>query len=419
MKMPKHLYYITHKDNLKSILKYGIFSHRHAEKWGLLGRLIAKKTVIYDKDIINIRRDKKFKDRSLWDYANVYFQARNPMLYQVIKKFRSEEIVLLQINPDIIKLPGAVVTDGNAASESTDFFENESIKKSLNNLDDTLFNRDYWTDIYDGKRKIMAEVLIPNKIPSKNIIGIYTDSQKTSKSITEQLEKILNNIPVTPEPWMFFRPRYIKVICPIENVPFHNREHQDTLQNLKNQAHITLKQGDMFFSKMQTFTISVNTVGVMGKGLASRAKYQFPGLYVVYQDLCRQRKLKMGSPFLYKSSESIDKILMEDFFSFTGKKRESSCFLLFPTKNHWKYNSPIEGIEKGLKWLAENYKDQGIESLALPALGCGLGGLAWKEVGPLMCKYLKQMDIKSEIYLPLETEILKEQLQPDFLFNNL
>ena len=52
----------------------------------------------------------------------------------------------------------------------------------------------------------------------------------------------------------------------------------------------------MFFSKMQTLTISVNIVGVMGKGIASRARYQFPDVFVYYQDLCKRKELKMGTP---------------------------------------------------------------------------------------------------------------------------
>jgi len=90
-------------------------------------------------------------------------------------------------------------------------------------------------------------------------------------------------------------------------------------------------------------------------------------------------------------------------------------FLLFPTKNHWREKSPIEGIERGLQWLVENYKKLDISSIALPALGCGLGGLDWKDVGPLMCRYLSQTNLQSSIYLPLERPIPPEQLNPEFL----
>ena len=170
----------------------------------------------------------------------------------------------------------------------------------------------------------------------------------------------------------------------------------------------------MFLSDLQTFTISVNTVGVMGKGLASRAKYQFPDVYVRYQQLCRQKKIKMGVPYLVKREENYEKTLMEETSS-AVTENGARWLLLFPTKNHWREKSPYEGIERGLQWLVQNYKNQGIQSLALPALGCGLGGLSWKDIGPLMCKYLHQMEIKSSIYLPLGSSIPKEWLEPEFL----
>jgi hypothetical protein len=50
-------------------------------------------------------------------------------------------------------------------------------------------------------------------------------------------------------------------------------------------------------------------------------------------------------------------------------------FLLFPTRRHWREKSDIGGIEKGLQWIRDNYRREGIQSLAIPALGCGLGGL--------------------------------------------
>ena len=93
----------------------------------------------------------------------------------------------------------------------------------------------------------------------------------------------------------------------------------------------------------------------------------------------------------------------------------SRWFLLFPTKNHWRENSLFKGIERGLQYLLDNYKKLDIKSIAMPSLGCGLGGLDWKDVGPLMCQYLKQMNIESHIYLPIEQRIPEEQLEPQFL----
>ncbi len=392
MKIPKHFYYITHRDNLKSVLEKGILS-RNKTKDSLLAKIGLSQKIksIHSEDVIEIRKEKQFKNRSLWDYANVYFQARTPMLYLVKHKFGEGNIIVLQINSDIIDNSDVGITDGNAASQNTVFFED--INEALKALNPEQFKKEYWTGDDDAKRKIMAELLVYDFIPPEKIIGIYTANEEIANEIRKGFIGPLN---IMPNPNMFFLPEFQKSLS----------------------SHITLAKGDMFFSKMQTFTISVNTVGVMGKGLASRAKYQFPDVYVHYQDLCRQKKLKMGIPFLYKREGNFIKTLMEDTRT-VETENGSRWFLLFPTKNHWRTSSPIDGIEEGMHWLSDNYKSLGIESIALPALGCGLGGLDWKDVGPLMCQYLNKMDIPACIYLPIEKQVPQEQLEPQFLLKTV
>ena len=389
MNIPKNFYYLTHVDNLKSILKNGILSRNQIkDENSLWVKLKLAKGIksIHAEDIVQKRRNKKFKNRSLWDYANLYFQARNPMLYRVIRKFEAKNIIVLQVNSNVIKSSNIGITDGNAASDHTQFFTD--IKQGLTALTQEQFNKDYWTESDDARRKIMAELLVYDRISPDKIIGIYVSNEE----VATKIRKEMGPLNIISDNKMFFLPSDQKYIS----------------------NHITLARGDMFFSTMKTFTVSVNTVGVMGKGLASRAKYQFPDVYVLYQDLCRQRKLKMGTPFLYKREENFERSLAEDTESFVTENG-NRWFLLFPTKNHWKESSPIEGIERGLQWLLNNYKNLNIESIALPSLGCGLGGLDWKDVGPLMCKYLAQMDIQSCIYLPVEKQIPFEQLEPQFL----
>ncbi|MHC5595832.1 MAG: macro domain-containing protein [Nostoc sp.] len=179
---------------------------------------------------------------------------------------------------------------------------------------------------------------------------------------------------------------------------------------------VSLIEGDMFFSKMQTLTISVNCVGVMGKGLASTAKYRFPDMYVHYEDLCKKKILQMGKPKLHKRESSIFNQLAEETTSLPSQNGET-WFLLFPTKQHWKNNADLDGIEEGLKWVQDNYKKEGIKSLAMPALGCGLGNLEWSDVGRLMCKYLKNLDIHVSIYLPTDRKIAGEFLTKEFLLS--
>lgn len=170
----------------------------------------------------------------------------------------------------------------------------------------------------------------------------------------------------------------------------------------------------MFFSMMQTLTVSVNTRGIMGKGLASRAKYQFPDVYVVYQDACRRKMLRMGKPYLYKREAFVDQELADEPGTLPTVNAEK-WFLLFATKRHWRDNGDLAGIEAGLRWVRENYKHEGIQSLALPALGCGLGNLDWRDVGPMMCRELATLDIPVAIYLPRERQVANDLVTPEFL----
>jgi O-acetyl-ADP-ribose deacetylase (regulator of RNase III) len=252
------------------------------------------------------------------------------------------------------------------------------------------WNKEYWSEADGSKRLMMSELIVKNKIPPEYIESIYVAEENIGNNV-----KALTSFEATiTEPNLFFRPGYVNKL-------------KDT--------NITLIQGDMFFSYAQTLTISVNTVGVMGKGLASRAKYQFPDVYLQYQDACRSGKIKTGKPWIYKREILMDEELADNP-STLENPNGLRWFLLFPTKRHWKEKSHLGDIEKGLIWLLKHYKKEKITSLSLPALGCGLGQLQWSEVGPLMCKYLLKMDIPIKIYLPREDNIQKsEYLSKEFL----
>jgi hypothetical protein len=231
-------------------------------------------------------------------------------------------------------------------------------------------------------------------IPPESIHTIFVADHTVGEKVRSLARMSLP--PVVPEPTMFFFPA----------------KSYRILSNLK------LAEGDMFFSKCQTLTVSVNTIGIMGKGLASRAKYQFPDVYVTYQDACRKKVLRMGKPFLYKREAPFDDELADDPATLSVPNGVK-WFLLFATKHHWRDNSDLTGIDEGLRWIAENYKSEGIKSIALPALGCGLGNLAWKDVGPVMCGRLSALEISAVIYLPREKEIPAEYLSPEFLLGKL
>lgn len=137
--------------------------------------------------------------------------------------------------------------------------------------------------------------------------------------------------------------------------------------------------GDIFLSCAQTIVNPVNTVGVMGKGLALQFKNKYPKMYLSYKKYCNSGIFTIGKLILYKE----------------GNRN----ILLFPTKTHWKCASKPEYIKVGLQKFVETYKEKNITSIAFPLIGCGCGGLSRQLVISLMEKYLSQVDIPVYVYI--------------------
>lgn len=155
---------------------------------------------------------------------------------------------------------------------------------------------------------------------------------------------------------------------------------------------LTYIKGDLFSSPAQVLVNTVNTVGIMGKGLALEFKTRYPEMFKEYQKVCNDNLLDIGKLFLWK--------------------KEDKWVLLFPTKKHWRSPSKLDYIEKGLEKFVQSYDELGIESIAFPKLGCGNGGLDWADVKPLMEKYLKHLPINIYIYLDNYKEAVSEHEQP-------
>jgi len=380
----KQLYYITHITNLPSILQHGILSHRRIEDSGI------PYARIYDAAIVSKRAARTSPDgKSLWDFANLYFQPRNPMLYRVLHEKDDSEIAVVGVDRGVLREPTAFVALGNAASIETEILHAPSAMGRISDIWD-IISRNWWNAVDGSKRKIMAECLVPDAVSPDRVLSVFVSSHAAAERVKAM--PLCRSVPVIPEPHMFFLPA---------------RRYQIT-------DHLSLADGDMFFSRMQTLTVSVNVVGIMGKGLASRAKYQFPDVYVFYQDACRRKRLRMGKPCLYKREAFVDQELADDPITLSDVNA-NKWFLLFATKRHWRETSDMEGIRQGLRWLRENYQAECIKSIAMPALGCGLGRLAWRDVGPLMCRELSALDIPVAIYLPREREIPQEFLSSEYL----
>ena len=109
----------------------------------------------------------------------------------------------------------------------------------------------------------------------------------------------------------------------------------------------------------------VNCVGVMGRGLALAFRERFPGNFAAYAAACRRGAVVPGEMFVFDTGQERPRLIVN-----------------FPTKRHWRDASRMEDLERGLDSLAEHVRESELRSIALPALGCGLGGLDWSEVRP-------------------------------------
>lgn len=150
---------------------------------------------------------------------------------------------------------------------------------------------------------------------------------------------------------------------------------------------------NMFESNAQTLVNTVNTVGVMGKGIALEFKRRFPEMYHDYVARCQTGTVKLGEPYVYSKSRP--------------------WIINFPTKDHWRSVSRIGDIVQGLKYLHEHYRSWGVESMAVPPLGCGSGQLEWRVVGRTLYRWLKRFEIPVELYAPYGTP--NEEVQLRFL----
>lgn len=162
---------------------------------------------------------------------------------------------------------------------------------------------------------------------------------------------------------------------------------------------ITYLESSVFESPAQTLVNTVNTVGVMGKGIAKEFKARYPKMYAEYRQLCDTRSLQVGQLHLWRS--------------------DTRWVLNFPTKTTWKLPSKIDYIHLGLFKFVESYKALGITSASFPPLGCGNGNLQWIDVKPVMEHYLSKVDIPIYIHdVQVAADFVAEHKRPAKAPNN-
>lgn len=155
--------------------------------------------------------------------------------------------------------------------------------------------------------------------------------------------------------------------------------------------------GNIIEADAEALVNTVNTVGVMGKGIALAFKKAFPNNYKVYRQACQDEEFNIGDLLITNTGQLAPKYVVN-----------------FPTKKHWRGRSKIEFVEIGMQELVKEINLREIKSIAIPPLGCGNGGLNWREVKPIILKNLEVLANKVEviIYEPgFNNQIIKPKKQ--------
>jgi O-acetyl-ADP-ribose deacetylase (regulator of RNase III) len=139
---------------------------------------------------------------------------------------------------------------------------------------------------------------------------------------------------------------------------------------------IEFTQGNLLEADVEALVNTVNTVGVMGKGIALQFKQAYPENFKAYERACKAGEVELGRMFVWHSDR-------------LGNPR---MIINFPTKRHWRAKSRLKDVQAGLDALRAMLGKEGVKSLAVPPLGCGHGGLAWSDVRPLIVSALGDLD---------------------------
>lgn len=162
---------------------------------------------------------------------------------------------------------------------------------------------------------------------------------------------------------------------------------------------IHYKTGNLLDSKAEALVNTVNTVGIMGKGIALQFKNMFPNNFKLYAQACKNKEVKVGQL-----------LITEEEALLAGKK----IIINFPTKTNWRLPSEYPYIEAGLTELVKVIREKNIKSIAIPPLGSGNGGLDWNKVKLIMEKHLADVDCDIHIYEPsfaIQEALKKERVK--------
>lgn len=156
---------------------------------------------------------------------------------------------------------------------------------------------------------------------------------------------------------------------------------------------VEIAKGDLLEQRVDAIVNTVNTVGVMGKGIALQFKRKWPANFKAYEAACKSGEVVPCKMFVFDN----------------GQLAEPKFIINFPTKRHWRQASKLSDIECGLDDLIKQIRSLRIRSIAIPPLGCGNGGLEWAQVRPLIEEAFSAVpEVEARLFAPSDGAGVRE-----------
>lgn len=366
------LYHFTHVNNLASIFGSGrLVADGAAAVAGLT-------TDVGDAGVKAARRRRLVPITPggvVADYVPFYLAPRSPMMFRIACDHRDgvvgrypdgdDPLVYLVTSMDRLVASGLqwAATDGNAAASVTQFTSKPEDLVTM--IDWPLMHAAYWNDTpddLDRQRRRMAEVLVHQSCPTSLLHGCAVRTVEWERPVAEILSAHGISHLYLGQAHLVLRLRATEVTSVIE-----------------------VGTGNLLTADVAALVNTVNTVGVMGKGIALQFKRAFPANYAAYRAACERGDVRLGKMFVFD----------------TDRLGSPRYVINFPTKEHWRSRSTLADIHTGLADLVRVVGELDISSVAVPALGCGNGGLDWSAVRTMIEKAFTELpEVRVLLFAP-------------------
>lgn len=361
---PTVVVHFTHVSHLPTIVERGLLSGTAAQQVGLV------QTEVGNKDIKAMRRSRAVPvppGGVVADYAPFYYAPRSPMMYVIDRGGVStyaggcDDLVYLVTTVErLTALPASLVfTDRNAVLGIAEFSADLDRLESL--IDWPLMGSTMWnnTDAHpDRKERRMAECLVHRRVPWPVFTEIVAKTRRARWRLRQWSLRLAGTYRSLSDP-------------------------AGTSNRMERTSMITQGHGNLLDADVDALVNTVNTVGVMGKGIALQFRRAYPEMYRAYERAVKAGDVGVGRMHVWPTE------------ALTGPR----YVINFPTKGHWRARSRLADVERGLDDLVRVVRKLCIKSLAVPPLGCGNGGLDWRHVEPRIRGALAALDSDVHVLL--------------------